>query len=111
MLFCGLSIAKAGPASFIITSFLFAKDDPSLILTAVDALIRMGMAGLAYKKVIYEDLPPEVLQLAEDNDFPLLSFDRNVWFENIIFDIMYAVQFDDKVYLSEEKIRASRRGL
>lgn len=98
------------PASFIITSFLFAKDDPSLILTAVEALIRMGMAGLAYKKVIYDELPPEVLQLAEDNDFPLLSFDRNVWFENIIFDIMYAVQFDDKVYLSEEKIRAMLEG-
>lgn len=98
------------PAGFIITSFLFAKDDPSLILTAVEALIRMGMAGLAYKKVIYDELPPEVLQLAEDNDFPLLSFDRDVWFENIIFDIMYAVQFDDKVYLSEEKIRAMLEG-
>ena len=92
------------PASFIITSFLFAKDDPSLILTAVQKLEEMGMAGLAFKQIIYEKLPDEVLAFADKKDFPIFAFNRDVWFENIIFDIMYAVQFDDKVYLSEEKI-------
>ena len=92
------------PGSFIITSFLFAKDDPSLILSAVQRLESMGMAGLAYKQIIYDELPPEVLEFAEGKRFPLFSFGKTLWFENIIFDIMYAVQFDDKVYLSEEKI-------
>ena len=90
--------------SFIITSFLFAKEDPSAILPAVRALHEMGMAALAFKQVIYETLPDEVLEFADKKSFPILSFDKAVWFENIIFDIMYAVQFDDKVYLSEEKI-------
>ena len=98
------------PASFIITSFLFAKDDPSAILTAVKTLHEMGMAALAFKRIIYNDLPDEVLEYAEQNDFPILSFGRDVWFENIVFDIMYAVQFDDKVYLSEEKINTMLSG-
>lgn len=98
------------PASFIITSFLFAKDDPALILSAVQALEEMGMAGLAYKQIIYDQLPEEVLTFAEEKNFPLFSFSRDLWFENIIFDIMYAVQFDDKVYLSEDKIDAMLSG-
>ena len=98
------------PASFIITSFLFAKDDPSVILSTVKTMQEMGMAALAFKKIIYEELPAEVLEYAEKNDFPILAFGRDVWFENIVFDIMYAVQFDDKVYLSEEKINTMLSG-
>ena len=92
------------PGSFIITSFLFAKDDPSLILSSVKTLEKLGMAGLAFKQIIYSDLPEEVITFAEKNNFPLFAFSKDLWFENIIFDIMYAVQFDDKIYLSEEKI-------
>ena len=89
---------------FIITSFLFAKHDPSLILTSVKQMYEIGMSCVAYKKIIYDELPSEVLAFANDNDFPVLSMENDLWFENIVFDIMYAVQFDDKVYLSEEKI-------
>ncbi|MDO4869927.1 MAG: PucR family transcriptional regulator [Bacillota bacterium] len=98
------------PGSFVITSFLFAKDDPGLILSSIKTLEQMGMAGLAYKQILYEELPEEVIAYADSKDFPLFSFNKNLWFENIIFDIMYAVQFDDKVYLSEEKIDAMLSG-
>ena len=98
------------PSSFIITSFLFAKDDPSVILSAVKTMQEIGMSALAFKKIIYKELPSEVLEYAEKNDFPILAFGRDVWFENIVFDIMYAVQFDDKVYLSEDKINAMLSG-
>ena len=104
-------ISKAfDPGSFIITSLLFAKDDPAAILSAVKALEEAGMAALAFKQIIYRDLPSEVLAFAEEHDFPILAFGKDVWFENIIFDIMYAVQFDDKVYLSEEKIDSMLSG-
>jgi len=60
---------------------------------------------------ICEDLRIQfLLAFADAKDFLILSFGKNVWFENIIFDIMYAVQFDDKVYLSEEKIDAMLSG-
>ena len=62
------------PSSFIITSFLFAKDDPSVILSAVKTMQEIGMSALAFKKIIYKELPSEVLEYAEKNDFPLLAF-------------------------------------
>ena len=98
------------PASFVITSFLFAKDDPSAILTSVKTLQEMGMSALAFKRIIYDTLPDEVIAFADKKDFPILAFGQDVWFENVIFDIMYAVQFDDKVYLSEEKINSMLSG-
>lgn len=105
----GLKIVM-DPDSVIITSFLFAKDNPSVILPMVKTLWEMDVAAVAFKQIFYKELPMEVLAFAEENDFPILAFDREIWFENIIFDIMYAVQFDDRVYLSEEKIDAMVSG-
>ncbi len=95
---------------FIITSFLFAKNDPSLILKSVKQMQENGMSCVAFKRIIYTELPAEVIAFADKNDFPVFTMENDLWFENIIFDIMYAVQFDDKVYLSEEKIDSMLSG-
>ena len=95
---------------FIITSFLFAKNDPSLILMAVKQMYEIGMACVAFKRIIYAELPSEVIAFADKNGFPVITMDNDLWFENIVFEIMYAVQFDDKVYLSEEKIDSMLSG-
>ena len=102
--------AEMEPRGFIITSFLFAKNDPSLILESVKQMYDIGMSCIAYKKIIYEDLPPEVIAFANEKGFPVFSMERDLWFEKITFEIMYAVQFDDKVYLSEEKIDSMLSG-
>ena len=95
---------------FIITSFLFAKNDPSLIIKAIKQMYDIGMSCVAYKKIIYDELSPEVIAFANEKSFPIITIDNDLWFENIVFDIMYAVQFDDKVYLSEEKIDSMLSG-
>ena len=95
---------------FIITSFLFAKNDPSLILKSIRQMHEIGMACVAFKRIIYAELPADVIAFADKNDFPVFTIENDLWFENIIFDIMYAVQFDDKVYLSEEKIDSMLSG-
>lgn len=97
-------------SGFIITSFLFAKNDPSLILKSIKQMYDIGMSCVAYKRIVYDELPPEAIAFAEEKGFPILTMDNDLWFENIIFDIMYAVQFDDKVYLSEENIDAMLSG-
>lgn len=95
---------------FIITSFLFAKDDPGLILESIRRMHKMGMAAVAFKSIIYDVLPKEVIAFAEKNSFPIFAMDRDLWFENIVFDIKYAVQFDDNEYLSEKNIHAMISG-
>lgn len=91
--------------SMVFSSLLFAKDDFSLIMPAVKQLYDAGVAGFAYKTVIYDALPDEVLEFCNENDFPLFSFGTDTYFENIVFEIMNAVRSDDTNLLSEYTIR------
>lgn len=90
--------------SLVISSLLFAKDDPSIILPAIQFLHKSGVSAFAYKQVIFEELPPEVLIFAEKENFPIFAYKTGTWFENIIFDVLDAVERDDARYLSKKLI-------
>ncbi len=90
--------------SLVISSLLFAKGAPSLILPAIKLLKESGVSAFAYKKVLFQTLPQEAISYAEENDFPIFSYQDGTWFENIIFDVMTAVERDDARYLSETHI-------
>ena len=90
--------------SLVISSLLFAKDNPDLILPAVKQLIDAGVSAFAYKSIIYDRLPDEVISYAEKNNFPIFSYKEGTWFENIIFEVMAAVESDDTRHLSQLNI-------
>ena len=90
--------------SLVISSLLFAKDNPDLILPAVKQLIDAGVSAFAYKSIIYDRLPDEVISYAENNNFPIFSYKEGTWFENIIFEVMAAVESDDTRHLSQLNI-------
>ena len=96
--------------SLVISSLLFAKDRPDLILPAIKTLKDSGVSAFAFKQILYAALPPEVLDFAEKNNLPVFAFRGDIWFENIIFDVMNAVQQDDARHLSESHIEKMIKG-
>ena len=62
---------------FVISSLIYAKDDPSLILESVKGLVSDGVSGLAVKNIYYDVLPEEVIKYANQMDFPIFIFDKN----------------------------------
>ncbi|UZM99773.1 PucR family transcriptional regulator ligand-binding domain-containing protein [Lysinibacillus sp. MHQ-1] len=54
---------------------------PEYLLNAVKSLIELGASALAYKPVIYKDLPEEVITYAEEQNFPILRFGGDEFFE------------------------------
>ena len=74
--------------SLVISSLLFAKDNPSLIFPAIKKLNEYGVSAFAFKSIIYENLPDEAISYADENDFPIFSYKDGTWFENIIFEVM-----------------------
>lgn len=96
--------------SFVISSLLFAMDDEDRILEAVKSLYRQNTSGFAYKNVIFETLPREVAEFCDAHDFPLFVFGQDIYFEDVIFEIMDAVQQDDTRILSGETIRKMIEG-
>ena len=94
------------PDSLVLSSLLFAKDRPELLLPAVQQLYEAGVCGLAYKTVIFQQLPETVLDFCDTHAFPLFSFGSDAYFENIIYEVMNAVRADDSHLLTESNIRS-----
>ena len=95
---------------FVISSLLFAKDAPEKILPAVQALYEYGTAGFAFKNVIFDELPEEVLKFADQHDYPVFVFGRDLFFEDIVYRIIAAVHKEDSSYLSEENLKKMIEG-
>lgn len=89
---------------FVISSLLFAKNNPDRILIALKYLVQDGVSGLAIKNIYYDNLPQEVIEFANDNSFPIFIFDNSVFFEDIITEIMDRVRFAQNYELMESKI-------
>lgn len=87
--------------SIALSSLLFAKDSPELILGAVKKLIQQDVRALAYKPVFFKELPREALDFAEKMDFPILKFGRDEFFEDIIFSIKKLQEKDDILLQAE----------
>ncbi len=87
--------------SIVLSSLLFAKNNPELILQSVKKLISQNVQALAYKPVFFKELPAEALAYANDRNFPILEFGHDEFFEDIIFSIKALVEKDDIILQSE----------
>ncbi|MGF6952468.1 hypothetical protein QF028_004973 [Neobacillus sp. B4I6] len=76
------------PHSLVLSSLLFANQMPELLIETIKELIKLKVSALAYKPVIFQDLPDEVLHFANEQDFPILRFGGDEYFEDIIFEVM-----------------------
>ena len=87
--------------SLVLSSLLFAKDDPGMVLEAIKKLISQNVQALAYKPVFFKELPKEALAYAEEKDFPILKFGHDEFFEIILFGVKELVERDDIVLQTE----------
>src|SRR5699024_4890497 len=90
--------------TLILTSLVFAKDDPSAILDAVKTLFSINVSCLAYKPVIFSDLPREVIEYADSEGFPILEFGGDEFFEDIIFGVTQALTEGDDISILEKDL-------
>ncbi|WP_338652281.1 PucR family transcriptional regulator ligand-binding domain-containing protein [Lysinibacillus sp. Y5S-8] len=93
------------PNSVVLSSLLFAKQKPEYLLNALKNLVELGASALAYKPVIFRDLPEEVLNYAEEQDFPILRFGGDEFFEKIILETMAYAKTQDYSFFLETILR------
>jgi len=93
------------PNSVVLSSLLFAKHKPEYVWNAVKSLIELGASALAYKPVIYEELPEEVLVYADEQNFPILRFGGDEFFEKIILETMAYAKTQDYSFFLETIVR------
>ena len=96
------------PGDLVLCSFLYQYccNKPEEILPMVKALKNYGAAGIGCKTILYPKLPDEVLEFANKQNFPVFSFGKDIYYENIIYEVSDAIQTDDRNLLTTENIDA-----
>ena len=54
--------------------------------------------------MLYPELPQEVLDFADQNNFPIFRFGREIYYENLVYEISDALRTDDRNLLTAENI-------
>lgn len=90
--------------SIVFSSLLFAQNDQSLIIKAVRKLHDSGTSAFAYKKVFFQELPQEVLDFSNKHGYPIFAFGENLCFNNILYEVLGAVQKENSQLLAEQNI-------
>lgn len=73
---------------FVLTSLLFAKDRPELLLPTIRELCSYQISALAVKDVCYDHLPEDVLAYADEHALPVFMFGRDdAYFEDIVVSL------------------------
>ncbi len=96
------------PGDFVLCSFLYQYccNKPEEILPMVRTLADYGAAGIGCKTILYPKLPAEVIAYAEKHNFPIFTFGKDTYYENIVYEISDAIQTDDRNLLTDENIDA-----
>lgn len=94
------------PHSLVLSSLLFAANQkPERLIVTIKKLIKLKVSALAYKPVIFKDLPNEVLIFANEQNFPILRFSGDEFFEDIIFEVMNHIKKRDHALFLENTMR------
>lgn len=89
----------------VISSFLYAKDNPYLISDAVKHLVSKGTSGLVIKNVFHLPIHDSVLRYADSKNFPVFLIEsQEIYVEKLIYEISRRCEFTEDVRFSQNII-------
>ncbi|MDD4160576.1 MAG: PucR family transcriptional regulator [Synergistaceae bacterium] len=88
----------------VLTTFLCAKDDISMIGEGIKHLLKQGASALAIRNVFHLPIPESVLRYADSKNFPIILINSmEIYFEKIIYDVnRYVEQTADISFMQKE---------
>ncbi len=90
---------------FLLTTFLYARDNELLITEAVKKLAKNRNSGIAIKNIFSFNISSEVIEYANIKGLPIFLFtDNSVFFEDLIIDVTNAIVVADDYAASEKRI-------
>ena len=95
---------------FVLSSLLFAKNDPDVLMPALQGLVEDGISALAIKTIYYSELPPEVVKYADKVGLPIFLFGRDdAYFEEIIVVVNERIRANAQSEWIEQRIQTILR--
>ncbi|MGN0374243.1 MAG: PucR family transcriptional regulator [Butyrivibrio sp.] len=90
---------------FVLTSLLYAKENPDKIYSSFSRLMDIGVSAIAIKSVLYNTLPREVIELANEKEVPLFFF-HSIYIEDVILNINESIRSNTNYDYSEALINS-----
>lgn len=88
---------------FVLASYFFASSSPELVNNSIKRLIQKHVSGIAIKMLPDESLPQSLIDLAEVERVPLLSF-YDEFMEDLIININESMKTRAQYIVHEEKL-------
>lgn len=89
---------------FVLTTFTPIRNDIKAIETCIKTLIECRVSVLTIKNIYVKDLSKDMIDYANKHEFPIFIFDENLYFEDIIEDLMKGMQSRGHIKILEAKI-------
>lgn len=89
---------------FVLTTFTPIRHDIDAVFACIKELISCGVSALAIKNIYIKSLPDSVIQMADEAGFPIFIFGPDVYFEDIIEDLMLGMKSRSHIEILESKI-------
>lgn len=94
---------------FILSSLLYAKDDPYVILDAIKHLVSKGVSGIAIRNVFRIEIPETVIRYADSKNFPVFTIQSVALpFEEIIYTITRHFEAEKTANYSRDVLNSIR---
>jgi len=88
----------------VLTTFLCAKDDISMIGEGIKHLLKQDASALAIRNIFHLPIPESVLRYADSKNFPIILINSmEIYFEKIIYDVnRYVERMADINFMQNE---------
>ncbi len=88
---------------FIISTLIYAKDNPKLAETTILVLLKQGIVGMAIKVVHFNTLPESIIEVANQKKIPIFLFE-DTYMEDIIICVSNYIISRKNQYAYENEI-------
>lgn len=84
------------PNTFYVSSFYFTKDDEDYFYYIIKALIDTGSSGIGIFDQFIHKIPTKIEKLANENNYPIIFFDNDIPYHEIITAFMEEVTMEQR---------------
>lgn len=88
---------------FALVSYFFASTNPDLVNGSIKSLIQKHVSAIAIKILPEEQIPQDIIQLAQENHVPILTF-YDEFMEDLIININESMKTRAQYIIQEEKL-------
>lgn len=88
---------------FVLISYFFASTNPELVNGSIKKLIQKKVSGIAIKLLPEEQLPQDIINCANENHVPILTF-YDEFMEDLIININESMKTRAQYIVHEEKL-------